>query len=394
MDWSVDDALSEIDSSPETEIKPVNPEPKGINYLLKAAGMLGAFANPASPQNLQRAADGGAAVNDLVQRKSGDIAEWTGKNLGENAGVAAAGALTAPATLAEYAIPTSPVGVLLSMAGLGKAAGVGQMEKDIAARVAGRAKVKPGHLDKTMGQAISVRTGMRPEDAAEALADDTIVSDRTIPKETISKGYDALWKKLGTTKDKVSQALSGSRYPPMDSEVGKLREIAETAINKGDKLTPQEAVIARQALSKLTLTEAAKRDPNLRRTYANDIQLLDDMMEGMGIPKLNQLNRQWRRASIKEEFSRAMPRNKNRSPNALRGAAMAYELGEAGTSLLEGNIPRAGMKMLSAGTMSPYVLGGAVGSNTSPIMKALANSGQSELADILSANKSNGRAAK
>jgi hypothetical protein len=396
--WDPEEALKEMDGGGSTSAalsSGVDPKSNsGLDYLLKAAGYVGNhLMNPVGKgwQEAGMVASGGRWLNNKIQSGIGEGVEAAGRLGGQGVGDAAALAGAGVGTAAEYLIPQNELGVLAMAPALGKLAGSAERAAQEAQRASGKAAMlRPDLGDKTLGQMASARSAVRPEYASEAIADPSILGDKTLPKSEVSKMFQAYLNKMGAKvgPEKMKE-FSGSMFPAGENEVGRLEKMTEGVLERiraGENVPLEDAFLARQAASRLTVSEKAKRMPEMRRTAAKLEQEISDYMEKIGGGEVKELNRLWRRASIKEAFGHALPQNKNMSPNALRAFAMGQEFLNSGEALLNGDFGRAGMRALSGATMSPLILGQFI-KGASPLGQAGAASTAGPLAEMFREDK-------
>lgn len=240
-----------------------------------------------------------------------------------------------------------------------------QMAADAAAKVkpvlkGGVEVVKPGPGTQTAGSMVSASTGAAPRHASAVLADTSILGKETPSMAQVSKEYQAGLEKAGMSVNEPDwlKEITGSRFPPTETESGKLKGIVDKAMTKlaDNTLEENEAFLARKAAA--TLARSGKQEWITPARAAMD--QFDQLLESSTLPNIRDLSRRYFRAAAKEAFQSWLPLNKNMSPNALRTMIMAH-LAATAAGAAAGGLPgaavAAGLKMAA---MSPKIVGGAI----------------------------------
>jgi len=229
---------------------------------------------------------------------------------------------------------------LLEILKAGAGQGIGQGLVGIAGKVLAPLK---GPASRAGGQVIKVLTGVQEKEGAQALADPAILAGF---KSAEKVGDDiAAWAK----KRKILSGSAGWRAVFKDELVSgaTLRKAIDLVAKKGNKMTAQQALAARQLLGKAISKTGRQSIPeaavNLRRII--ELQAVADDVLAKKAPGYAPLANQYRRAAVREAFNSLMPVNIGRGASVVRGLVA----GGAGL----GVDPAAGIMTLAA--MSPIV---------------------------------------
>ena len=172
-------------------------------------------------------------------------------------------------------------------------------------------------------------------------------------------------------------------YVPGDSEAGTLNNKVYglyKKVQEGKQLAPAEAFLGRSMAAAMKRTDRAGRNPSFRK-FADEAQnKFDDILVDSGMPEIKQLSTRYFAAVARDHLESILPRNKNMSPNALRGVLMFKQaidsIGAAANRDMVGAVKNAG----GALAMSPAVIGQAIGALNPPAAPILAGGATAAIA--------------
>lgn len=294
---------------------------------------------------LQKVAEFGRRGAAEAQRRAEVLAEKKGLTGAIVGGI--------DATAAEFLLPQTELeAALLPLSIPGKAA---------KAAVKGTGKIaKAGPIAKLVGSLATVRTAIPERYTQYATADPIGLKTAPSIKEVASR-YAEAFKQAGMRiNSALFKRVTGSRFPPTETEVGKLQRMIDVALDKlkEGKLAEDEAFIARSAAASIERSEKfARGTGEYRRIVTGAKDDLDNFLENSSLPNIRALSRDYFRAVAKERFDHWLPQNKNLSPNALRSLLMTETGLAAAGALFTGQPGLAALGALHAASMSPKVVG-------------------------------------
>lgn len=238
----------------------------------------------------------------------------------------------------------------------------GKIPQDVAA--VSTQVIKPSVGQRAIGSAISSTTAIPERYTSAVVADTSILSDATPSMKAVSNEYSAVFKRLGEKFDsKLFQKYINRNYIPADNEAQALNKNVLKVISKLEDnlpVSPAEALLARSQAAALERSNRAAINGTLKRFASESKNAFDDYLMENGVPEIKQLSAKYFRAVAKEHFESMLPRNKNMSPNALRGVIMAKIGTDALGHMVSGEPLKAAGKALQAAGMSPLLVGKAL----------------------------------
>lgn len=265
---------------------------------------------------------GGKALAGKINELSGTAAE----NFG-TPGVIAGGIAS---TYADLLLPQEKQGAGVSfIAGLNTAGKIAEGFKQLAGKAGRTRVVQPTQGQKSLGDATAAFTSTRPGSARALIADPSIMDDVTPNKVQVSAEYKKAFEQAGKKiNSEVYNEVTGSRFPPNERQKARLEKIVTNALDKIQDpgkfgaLADEEAFIARSAAAKLKDHTEFLKNSKFRDVVNGAQSQFDDVLENSSLPNIRDLSAKWFRASVKEEFSNLLPRNRSGGVNALRAFIM------------------------------------------------------------------------
>lgn len=276
-------------------------------------------------------------------------------------------------------LPQTPT----QLAGLGAGEAVGNMaterqgaqEAAALERASGKSPVlQAGPLQKVGAGALTIESAMQPKYAQAIVADPSILSEKTKGLQDVRQMYSDYFKSknYNMADPQLFEDVFKSRYVPGESQASRMQGAVADVIdrlgpNAPKPASPEEVILAKQALGRLQGTAAAKTNPQLMAQYARDEGILSDALEKSGDGKLKELDRMYFRANAKDAAEAMFPQNKNMSPNALRGYLMLNMAADSAGKLVTGHPLQAAFLGAKAAAMSPYLATRAIAGSAAPI---------------------------